>query len=148
MLCRRHLSAGTGGAAWLCHRGGRVPAPNPQGPWDRGTVAPFLPHLWEAEPCLAEPDAVLKFSSTQSQGKWPKLLCPPHLQPLWLHPVVPGLLAWFKASERGKVCTACTLRLLLVFSGLRAAEQHILSPPSSSCVGLLHAPCARSPKLP
>lgn len=64
------------------------------------------------------------------------------------HLLVPALLAWFKASERGEVCVACPLHLLLVFSGLRAAEQHIMSPPSPPCPDLLHTPCTRSPNLP
>lgn len=98
--------------------------PNPWGPFG-GTVSALLPHLWEAEPCLAEPHGCT-WVSQQSQGKWPKLLCPTHLQPLWLHSVVPALLAWFKASGWRKVCTAFPLHLLFRFSGLKPAEQHIL----------------------
>lgn len=125
VLCRTHLSAGAAGAAQLCHRGGLVPVPS-----YGGTVSPLLPQLWEAEPCLAEPHAVPEFHSSQSQGKWPKLLSLTHLQPLWLHPVVPALLAWVKASGRRKVCAAFPLHLLFRFSGLKTAEQHILCHPA------------------
>lgn len=145
MLCRRHLGAGQPG----CVTEGAVSLLPTHG--DPGAGGQLL--LLSLTPGKLSPALLTQMLYPSSAA--PKLrgggqnCCVPHtLQPLWLHPVVAALFARFKASERGKVCAACPLHLLWVFSGLRAAERCILLPPSPSCLGLLHQPCAGSPKLP
>lgn len=54
VLCRIHLSAGAGGQPSCVTKGALSLFPTPWGPYGT-TVSAFLPHLWEAEPCLAEP---------------------------------------------------------------------------------------------
>lgn len=105
--------------AQLCHQESFVSVPNSMGTlWDN-SFSSFPTPLggWAT------------FHSIQSQGKWPKL-CSTYLQPVFLHLVVPALLAWLKASGWRRVCTAFPLHLLFTFSGLKPAEQLILCHPA------------------